>query len=122
MEILVTRHPGGELITADDPARPGDVLIIFVTGIGDVDNLPATGSATPASPIPTASVPPIVTLGGAETQVFFGSLAPFFVGLGQINFQLPDPLPQSPGALLLVVSLDESAGVPVQLPVIIPTP
>jgi len=121
-EPIITRHPGGELIAADDPARPGDVLIIFVTGIGDVNNPPATGSATPASPIPTARVPPMVTVGGAETQVFFGGLAPFFVGLGQINIQLPDPLPQSPGALPLVVSFDGSAAAPVQLPVIIPVP
>ena len=125
-EPVITRHPGGELITADDPARPGDVLIIFVTGIGDVDNPPASGSATPASPIPTARVPPMVTVGGAESQVFFGGLAPFFVGLGQINIQLPDPLPgaaalrtgAAQGATLpLVIAFGESRSQAVNLPI-----
>ena len=130
-EPVITRHPGGELITADDPARPGDVLIIFVTGIGDVANPPASGSATPASPIPTARVPPMVTVGGAESQVFFGGLAPFFVGLGQINIQLPDPLPAAAalrtgaaqGATLpLVIAFGESRSQAVNLPVAGVTP
>ena len=86
-EPIIQRHPDGALITAANPAKPGDVLIIFMTGIGGVRNPPATGAASSASPLARARVTPAVTVGGEGTQVIFAGLAPFFVGLGQVNIQ-----------------------------------
>ena len=116
-EPIIQRHPDGALITAANPAKPGDVLIIFVTGIGGVSNPPATGAAAAASPLAQARVTPVVTVGGEGTQVFFAGLAPFFVGLGQVNIQLPESLATAGATMPLVIDFEGSRSPPVNLPV-----
>ena len=125
-EPIIQRHPDGALITAANPAQPGDVLIIFVTGIGDVSNPPPSGAAALGSPLATANLTPTVTVGGARSQVFFAGLAPFFVGLGQVNIQLPVDFAQTAalrsgaaqGATLpLVIAFGESRSQAVNLPI-----
>ena len=116
-EPIIQRHPDGALITAANPAKPGDVLIIFVTGIGGVSNPPATGAASLASPLAQARVTPMVTVGGEGTQVFFAGLAPFFVGLGQVNIQLPESLATTGATMPLVIDFEGSRNPPVNLPV-----
>ena len=117
-EPIIQRHPDGALITAANPAKPGDVLIIFVTGIGGVSNPPATGAAAAASPLAQARVTPMVTVGGEGTQVFFAGLAPFFVGLGQVNIQLPESLTPMGATMPLVIDFEGSRNPPVNLPVL----
>ncbi len=125
-EPIIQRHPDGALITADNPAQPGDVLIISLTGIGDVSNPPPTGTPALASPLATANLTPTVTVGDVPAQVLFAGLTPFFVGLGQVNIQLPDQLLQTAalhtgfaqGATLpLVIAFGESRSQPVNLPI-----
>ena len=125
-EPIIQRHPDGALITADNPAQPSNVLIAFVTGIGDVSNPPPSGAASLASPLATANLTPTVTVGGAQSQVFFAGLAPFFVGLGQVNIQLPNDFTQiaalrtgaAQGATLpLVIAFGESRSQAVNLPI-----
>lgn len=90
---IVQRHPDGALITPDNPAKPGDTLIVYITGIGGLDVTPATGAAALAEPLSTSTVTPTVTLANVPVQVLFAGLAPNFVGLGQINIVLPAELP-----------------------------
>ena len=118
-EPIVIRHPDGSLINAANPAQPGDVLIIFLTGVGDVSNPPPTGATALGSPLSAANVLPSVTVGGAQAQVFFAGLTPGFVGLAQINIQLADPLPAG-NSLGMVVDFAGSASQPVNLPVASP--
>ena len=117
-EPIIQRHPDGALITAANPAKPGDVLIIFMTGIGGVRNPPATGAASSASPLARARVTPAVTVGGEGTQVIFAGLAPFFVGLGQVNIQLPESLVTTGSTMPLVIDFEGSRNPPVNLPVL----
>ena len=130
-EPVIQRHPDGALITAANPAQSGDVLIIFVTGIGDVSNPPPTGAPALGSPLATANLTPTVTAGGAPAQVFFAGLEPFFVGLGQVNIQLPSQFDQTAalrtgaaqGATLpLVIAFRESRSQAVNLPIAGVTP
>ena len=113
-EPIVT-HADASLVTTSRPAGPGDVLIVFTTGFGDVSNPPPTGS--PAGvPLSETNAVTTVTVGGVEARVLFSGLAPFFVGLGQLNIQLPDNLPAG-NSLPLVVSVGGAQSVPVNLPV-----
>jgi len=93
-EPIVQRHPDGALITAQNPAKPGDTLILYVTGIGGLDNPPPTGAAATTSPLATATATPTVLVGGVEATALFAGLVPGFAGLGQINIVLPPSLPQ----------------------------
>ena len=91
-EPIIQRHPDLDLINASNPARAGDVLITFLTGIGDLNNAPASGVGAPGSPAATAKIPPAATIGGAAAPVLFAGLAPGFVGLGQVNITVPETL------------------------------
>ena len=55
-EPIVQRFPDGALITATNPANPGDVLILFLTGLGGVSNAPPTGAPSAVSPLAQARV------------------------------------------------------------------
>ena len=120
-EPIVTRHPDGALIAAGNPAKPQDVLTVFVTGVGDVTNVPATG-ASAGVPLSTAKITPTVTVAGVEAQVLYAGLAPFFVGLAQINIIMPDlgaaaAPAQNLTALPLVINFGGAQSKPVNLPV-----
>ncbi len=98
--ILV--HLDNSLVTPANPARAGEVLLGYVTGLGAVSNRPASGASSPAAPLAAALQLPVVTLGGAPVPVLFAGLTPGGVGLGQLNLQLPAALPAG-GCLPLVM-------------------
>jgi uncharacterized protein (TIGR03437 family) len=112
---LAQRHSDGALINAQTLAKPGDVLILYVTGIGVLNNPPATGAPATDDPLSSATVTPTVTVGGVAASVSFAGLAPGFVGLGQINIKLPAGLPQG-NSLPLVVRFGDSESQTLQLP------
>ena len=112
-------HADDSLVTAANPARAGDVLVVFATGLGGVSNPPPTGSASLASPLARALVLPTVTVGGVASRVLFAGLTPGLVGLAQINIELADILPVG-NSLEMVVDFDGSISQPVNLPVASP--
>ena len=69
---------------------PGDVIQIYCTGLGPVTHQPATGVATPITPLATTTTMPIVTIGGANATVLFSGLTPTAVGLYQVNVIVPN--------------------------------
>jgi uncharacterized protein (TIGR03437 family) len=129
-EPAAQRNPALDTITAANPARPGDVLTLFVTGIGELSNQPASGSPAPGGPLAHALRNARVTVGGVSATVYFAGLTPGFVGLGQINFEVPQfaaihaiqshksqRAGQSVTALPLVVEIGINSSRPVNLPV-----
>jgi len=75
------------------PVRRGEFLEIYATGLGPVTNQPPTGAATASNPLPTTLSTPTVALLGVPAPVVFSGLAPGFVGLYQVNVQVPDNAP-----------------------------
>lgn len=75
------------------PAVPGDFISIFATGLGEVTNPPATGAAASATSLSNLVGPISVSIGGVPATVTFAGLAPNFVGLFQINVQVPANVP-----------------------------
>jgi uncharacterized protein (TIGR03437 family) len=71
------------------PAHPGEYISIFSTGLGAVTNQPPTGAAAPASPLATTVATPSVVIGDMTLTPTFSGLAPGYVGLYQINVQVP---------------------------------
>ena len=75
------------------PARRGEFVTIFCTGLGPVTNSPATGAAPPTVPQSLTTANPVVTVGGSPAAVSYSGLAPTFVGLYQVNIQIPQDAP-----------------------------
>jgi uncharacterized protein (TIGR03437 family) len=89
----VTRALNGELVTLSNPIHPKDVITIFATGLGRTMPAVESGDASPADPLPSAVIPPSVTLGGASLEVQFAGLVPGEVGVYQINAAVPSNVP-----------------------------
>jgi uncharacterized protein (TIGR03437 family) len=70
-------------------ARPGEVILLYVTGLGAVSNPPATGAGAPDTPLSPTVIQTDVWIGGQKARVLFSGLAPRYVGLYQINVEVP---------------------------------
>jgi uncharacterized protein (TIGR03437 family) len=75
-------------VDSANPVAAGSYVLIYCTGLGAVGNQPATGSPAPSGPL-AWSATPTVTIGGLAANVQFSGLAPGYVGLYQVNAQVP---------------------------------
>ena len=97
-------HGDGTLVTPASPAARSEVLITFCTGLGQVTNQPATGSAGPSGPLAVNPTPPTATIGGLPATVLFSGLSPGFVGLYQVNLQVPANAPSGSSVPLVLTA------------------
>jgi uncharacterized protein (TIGR03437 family) len=81
--------PAGAFPTSR-PAHIGEYISIYCTGLGDVTPRPGLGSPSPANPLSTTLVKPVVTLGDVNAPVLFSGLVPGSAGLYVVNVQVPD--------------------------------
>jgi uncharacterized protein (TIGR03437 family) len=91
-------------ITSSSPAVPGEYVDIFCTGLGAVNPPAASGTAGPVSPTSNTVVVPTVTLAGQAITPVFSALAPTFVGLYQVAFQIPANAPTGVQNVSLTIS------------------
>src|SRR6202022_1754754 len=84
----------GSLIGPNNPAIPGEVLVLYTTGLGPVTlNLP-DGVRAPFNRLAYTIEPVDVFVFNERCEVLFSGLAPGFVGLYQVNFRLPTDVPR----------------------------
>ena len=72
-----------------------------------------SGQASPSSPLAITTVTPIATVGGMSAAVLFSGQAPGFVGLNQVNLQIPANAPV--GGQDLILSVNGAASKPVKI-------
>jgi uncharacterized protein (TIGR03437 family) len=89
--ILVT-HADGTAVSAANPVMAGETLVIYATGLGPVSPSISTGAFATSTVLSNTVNTPAVTIDGAPLNVVFSGLAPGFVGLYQINAQVPATL------------------------------
>ena len=77
------------LISSANPVPRGGVAQVYANALGPVDNTPASGEPTPGERLAQCRVQPIVTIGDRSAKVLFCGLAPFNVGLYQLNVEVP---------------------------------
>jgi len=101
----VITHADFSLVTAQDPALPGEPVIIFLTGLGALDPPVADGAAGPADPLSFVSDPGLmVEFGGEAGTVLFAGAAPFFVGLYQLNVTIPETVFVGPSVFVSIIT------------------
>jgi len=77
------------VVSASNPAERGGIVSLFVTGLGAVDNPPATGEAAPLTRLIRTLAEPLVTVDGERAEVLFSGLAPGLVGAYQVQIRVP---------------------------------
>lgn len=89
----VLLHANFTFVSSDSPAQPKETLIMYVTGLGAVSPALATGrpggDGGALGPL-NAVVPPVtVRIGDRTVRAAFAGMAPYFVGVYQLNFVVP---------------------------------
>lgn len=101
----IITHADFSLVTPEDPALPGETVIIFLTGLGAVDPPVADGAAGPADPLSYITDPNLtVEFGGEAGTVLFAGAAPFFVGLYQVNVTIPETVFVGPAVFVSIIT------------------
>jgi uncharacterized protein (TIGR03437 family) len=100
-------------------AAAGTVLLLFMTGEGDITPFLATGAtpsaSTTAAQLPKPRLPVAVTVGGVAATVLFAGIPSGLAGVTQIDFTVPANAPS--GTQEVVVTVGGVAAPPVMLTV-----
>ena len=91
-----------KLVTAANPAAPGEFIAIYATGLGGVDGTIAAGAPAPSTTLLRVTNPVQVQLGTSSLTPTFAGLAPGFAGLYQVVVQIPSSLRSGAYGLQLV--------------------
>lgn len=106
-------HADGRPVNDRHPARPGEVVAVYLTGCGPPDGNVQTGEPGPAPPVRLAS-DVRVTIGGLASRVDFAGYAPGLLGVCQIHAEIP---PLAPGDAILRIVVGGASSNAVRLPV-----
>ena len=108
--IYVAKADGSQILAdSANPAKSGDYLVMYVSGLGLVDPAVTAGSAAPSDVLARTANPANVTIGGQPAQVVFAGLTPGFAGLYQVNVIVPGGV--APGDRVpVVVGVGEQMG------------
>ena len=111
--IAAVLHQDFSVVSMAKPAKPGETVAVYLTGLGPVSPPVKEGAATPHSPLSKASNDVVVFLNDGngnyqEATVVFAGLAPGLAsGANQINFTIPNGLAFSgSGANLFTLEID----------------
>jgi len=102
------------LVTASKPAVAGEILSIFVRGLGPTIPSVNPGQPFPASPLSLVNAPVEVTVNGKPAEVIGAAGYPGAVDTYQVNFRVPAGA--GSGTATFQVSAAWVAGVPVSAP------
>lgn len=110
---VIAQHADYSLVTADRPARPGEVIVVYTTGLGITYPNPAPGEI-PIFPglmkrLDALQVS-VGTLVLPSDRILYAGLTPGWAGLYQINLRLPDVLDNNPEVKAAVGDQKGAAG------------
>ena len=87
------------LVTPQNPARAGEIIHLYMTGLGPTEPPAATGMPSPSDP-PAQLTKPLhcEVIAGRQSrtaEVLWAGLAPTFFGVYQVSLRLPPDFGQS---------------------------
>jgi uncharacterized protein (TIGR03437 family) len=98
--MVLGTHADGSPITAESPAAPGEVVVLYASGLGALaTSVPEYAAASGPN---VTSVPVQVDVGGVQAEVRYAGAAPALPGVYQINIVIPPGAANSLGANLRI--------------------
>jgi uncharacterized protein (TIGR03437 family) len=85
-------HQDFSPITSTSPAKPGETIQVFLTGLGAVTPSISDGAAAPSDSLVKSTNTIAGDINGTSATVAFAGLAPGLAGLYQVNVTLPATL------------------------------
>ncbi len=101
----VAINEDGTSNSPEAPAAPTSVITVYLSGIGAVDNLVATGALAPAEPLARPLASSMALVGEEPAEIVAICLTPGFIGLAQASLRLPE---LSPGEYALTVAIGDA--------------
>jgi uncharacterized protein (TIGR03437 family) len=95
-EVIMT--PGGPavvhasdftLVTASKPAKAGEILTLFASGLGPTNPAVPRGRPFPTGSVPVVTSPVVVNVNGNSVQALYAGGYPGAIDGYQVNFQVP---------------------------------
>jgi len=99
--LVTAVNQDGSLNSLANPAPRGSYVTIYASGLGTVDPALATGQVAPNLPLRPTTAAILASIDGYLAPVIFAGAAPGFVGLYQLNIQVPSNA--NPGSRALSV-------------------
>jgi uncharacterized protein (TIGR03437 family) len=100
-------HANYQLANTSSPATAGETVQIYCTGLGAVSPTPADGVAAVGASMTVSAA--TVTIGGVAATVDYAGLAPGFVGLYQVNAEVPTGLTAGNQPVIITIGGTKSA-------------
>jgi minor extracellular serine protease Vpr len=85
----VIKNADFSLVSAANPAKAGDVLLVYCTGLGDTTPGLTTGALVPGTGTSATKGAVTATIGGKDATVVYSIASPGFVGLYQVAVTAP---------------------------------
>ena len=89
VRLAAVLHANFEVVTPANPARPGEIVLLFLTGLGVTNPAVGTNFLGPATPA-TSVVQPVVGIDDAGVEVIGSFYAPGLLTVFQINLRIAD--------------------------------
>ena len=89
VRVAAVLHANFQVVTPANPARPGEIVLLFITGMGLTNPAVGTNVVGPAPPA-TSVVQPIVGIDDGGVEVLGSFYAPGLLTVFQINLRIPD--------------------------------
>jgi len=110
-EAILT-HADYSVVASNNPARAGEWVVLYLTGLGAV-NPPINagqpgGGGSYGGDLNWAVSKVTVLVDGQEANLYFYGLTPNFVGLYQVNFQIPETAMPGPAEIIVRAGSEES--------------
>ena len=109
------RHADYSVVTADNPAHSGEIVSIYLTGLGAVNPPVNDGAGGGGNPLSLTTVAPTVLVGASPATVLFSGMSSY-PGLYQINAQLP-AMPPGVTTLPIVITTPNAIHDQVDIPI-----
>lgn len=98
-ETAIAVRADGSVASSENPARPGEVIVLYATGLGE-PVLPLEAGEIPRLPLPLKRLSELnVFLDGVPVdpkRILYAGVTPGFAGLYQINLRLPETTADRP--------------------------